>query len=127
MSSEETVRVEGLRDLIRTLKAAEQDLDDLKAANRTAAQVVADVARARAPRRTGRLAGTGRPGNAARKATVTFGRASVPYANPIHWGWPRRHIQAQPFLLDAARATRFVWMDAYLADLQKILDSVKGA
>lgn len=125
--SDPTVHVEGLRDLVRTLKAAEQDLDDLKAANRAAAQVVADAARARAPRRSGRLAGTGRPGNAARRATVTFGRASVPYANPIHWGWPRRHIKAQPFLVEAARATRFQWMDAYLENLQKILDSVKGA
>ena len=29
------------------------------------------------------------------------GRKAVPYAGPIHFGWPARNIEPQPFLYDA--------------------------
>lgn len=121
------VRVEGLGQLVRDLKAAGGSLDDLKDANQAVSRIVLDDARPRVPHRTGRLAASGRINRAAKKANVLFGSASLPYAGPIHWGWPSRHIAAQPFGVDAAEATQPEWLEAYEREIQKLLDDVKGA
>ena len=62
----------------------------------------------------------------AKGVRVSVGRATVPYAGAIHWGWPARNISAQPFLTDAAKATEPTWTRQYLSDIQKIVDKVKG-
>ena len=121
------VRVEGLGAFIRAMKQAEADLDEFKFATQRAGEIVVAAAQGLAPRRTGRLAASGRASKAARKATVRFGSARVPYAGPIHWGWPRRGIAAQPFAVDAARATEPTWLAAYARDLEAIATSVEGS
>ena len=123
----EGVRVEGLDTLVRTLKKAGADIDDMKDASKKAGDTVTSAAVARAPRRTGRLAGSVRPSRLAKGVRVSVGRATVPYAGAIHWGWPARNITAQPFLTDAAKATEPTWVAQYLVDIQKIIDGVKGA
>lgn len=120
----EPVRVEGLGALVKTLKAAEDNLEDLKAANQTASRIVLEEARHKAPRRTGALAATGRVNKAAKKANVMFGSARVPYANPVHWGWAARHIKAQPFVTTAATSTQPVWIAAYEAEIEKIVNEI---
>lgn len=125
--SEPGIKVEGLARLVRTLRRAGADLGELKDANRAAAEMVAAEGRARAPRRSGDLAGTIRSARAAARARVLAGRASVPYAAPIHWGWPLRDINAQPFLSEAAQATEPRWVKAYLRDVEHALGNVQGA
>jgi hypothetical protein len=127
MPAEVGVRVEGLNTLVRTMRKAGADLGDLKDANARAAAIVVSAAAGMAPRRSGKLAGSIRGSRAGNRARVLAGRASVPYAAPIAWGWPARHIKPQPFLSDAARATESVWLPQYLADVQSALDGVKGA
>jgi hypothetical protein len=122
-----SVTVEGFDRLIRTLRKAGEDISDMKDANALAASMVASAASARAPRRTGALAGNVRGSRKAKGATVRAGGARVPYAGPIHWGWPRRHITAQPFISTAARDTEPRWVAAYLDAVQRALDNVKGA
>lgn len=124
--SEEGVRIEGLNELVRTLKRAGADISELKEAHAKAGQIVATEAEAIAPRRSGRLAGTIRAARQVRRARVQAGRASVPYAGPIHWGWPARNIEPQPFLSEAARATESRWVAQYREDVQHALDQVKG-
>jgi hypothetical protein len=121
------IRVEGARELRRTLKRAGDDLADLKEANARAAQIVAQWASVTAPRRTGALGQSVRPNRAAGRARITGGSAAVPYAGPIHWGWPRRNITAQPFISEAAVATQPAWLPAYRDDVQRVVDRVKGA
>ena len=58
---------------------------------------------------------------------MTFGRKSVPYAGPIHWGWPRRNISPNTWVVDAARATEPQWLRAFVRDIDKALDKVEGA
>lgn len=121
------VKVDGLRALQRQLRAAGADLGDLKDANAKAGRIVAGEAAQRAPHgATGRLAGSGRASRAAGRAQVVFGSAAVPYAGPIHWGWPARGIEAQPFAVEAAESTRGEWLDAYADELQQIADRVGG-
>lgn len=127
MPSESGIRVEGLDELARSMKRAGADIDELKDAHWRAASIVATRAAQIAPNRTGKLAGSIRPARQVRRARVQAGRASVPYAAPIHWGWPSRNIGAQPFMSDAAQQTESDWVAAYMADVQAALDKVKGA
>jgi len=121
------VRIEGLDELIRTLKRAGEDISEFKDAHVRAGEIVATEAASRAPRRSGNLAGSVRSAKQAKRARVQAGRASVPYAGPIHWGWPARNIEPQPFLSDAAVATESRWMEQYVKDVEAALDKVKGA
>lgn len=121
------VQVEGLARLRRDLRALGDDLGDLKKANEDAARIVAEAASARAPRRTGRLAASLRPARATGRASVLAGSGAVPYAGPIHWGWAARKIEANPFALEAAEATRPAWLPVYERELQRACDRVKGA
>jgi len=121
------VRIVGLNALVRTLGKAASELDDLKDAHQRAAEIVAGEARARAPRRTGALANTARAMRQARRARVQVGTGGVPYAMPIHWGWPARGIAANPFVSEAAQDTESRWTAGYHDDVQKALDDVKGA
>jgi hypothetical protein len=122
-----TVKIEGARELRRTLKRAGVDVVDLKDAHAAAGGIVAAAGRTSAPRRAGRLAGTVRASRAAASATVRAGGASVPYAGVIHWGWSGHHIAAQPWLSEAATATEAAWLAAYEAGVGKVLDRIKGA
>jgi hypothetical protein len=122
----EGVRVEGARDLRRQLRAAGHDLGDLKAAHRAAADIVAADAARRAPKRTGRLAGNIRGSGTQTAAIVRVGGARVPYANPIHWGWPRRGIAANRFVTDAMAATEGRWTAAYQNAVDDIVRTVRG-
>jgi len=109
------------------MKRAGVDIDELKDAHWRAASIVASRAAQMAPHVSGKLAASIRPARQVRRARVQAGRASVPYAAPIHWGWPSRNIGAQPFMSDAAQASESEWVAAYLADVQAALDKVKGA
>jgi hypothetical protein len=120
------VEVEGLRELRRTLKAAGVSLQDLKDAHAQVAQLVVRVATPRVPVRTGALAASLRGTGQAGAAVVRAGRASVPYAGPIHWGWPDRHIKAQPFYWSAIADSREMWLGTYLAALEHIIDKIEG-
>jgi len=120
-------QVEGGPELRRTLRRAGDDLTDLKEAHARAAQIVTPAAQAGAPHRTGRLAATVRGAGQKTAALIRAGYASVPYAGVIEWGWPARSIVAQAFIGTAARATETTWREAYLAQVQDILDRVKGA
>ena len=126
MSRRPAVEVDGLRNLRRTLKAAGLAVDDLKAAHKSVAETVIRAALPRVPRRTGALAGTLRAANAQTGAVVKAGFAGIPYAGPIHWGWPARHITAQPFYLDAADSSRTEWEREYLSALEAIIATVEG-
>lgn len=121
------VEVVGARKLRSTMKRAGQDLSDLKAVHSKVAAFVADKAAARAPRRTGRLAGTVRGNRAAASSRVMAGRQSVPYAKVIHWGWPARNISAQPWIQDTARDTETQWLLMFQAGIDAAIKRVEGA
>lgn len=122
------VRVEGGRRLRQTLKAAGDDLSDLKAAHGHAAEIVVPRARAGAPTgETGRLAASVRGSGTKQGAFIRAGSAALRYAGVQEWGWPARHIPAQPYVVPAARATEPTWYGAYQTEVEAILDRVKGA
>lgn len=127
------VRMEGTKQLRAALKQAGDDLSDMKEAHAKIARMVAQVASGRAPvGPTGRLAASVRGSGTKTASVVRAGGAKVPYAGPVHWGWPRRYaygerigpIVPQPFLADAAAYTEPKWIGMYLDDLQAIMDKI---
>lgn len=120
------VSVVGLSRLRRDLRRVGADMADLKAANAAAGSLVAAESAARAPRRTGRMAGSGRASKTVGRASVMFGGARIPYAGPIHYGWPARGIEANPFITDAAQATESRWLPLYEAELAHVAQSLDG-
>lgn len=94
-------KVEGLSRVVRDLKALGLEVDDLKGAFSKIAAEGASVAAGFAPKRSGRLAGSIRGNRAQSKAVITAGRASVPYAGPINYGWARRNIAPSGFMQKA--------------------------
>ena len=121
------VRIEGARELRATMKKAGDDLTDLKTANAQVAGIVAPVAAGAAPVRTGRLAATVRPAGTKVAAIVRAGRAAVPYAGPIEFGWPGHNIAAQPFIVPAAHDTEPQWTEVYWQAVNRIINRIRGA
>ena len=121
------VRVEGLVDVRRKIRRMEQGLDqdaakgDLKAMNLEAAEIVAGVATGLVPVRAGTLRQTIRAAGAQKSGRVRAGFARVPYAGPIHFGWPQRNISPQPFLYDALDRRRNEVFDAYERNMSEIV------
>lgn len=120
------VEIEGARRLRATLKKAGYDISELKAPNRRAAEIVAGFATTSAPIKTGALKATVRPAATARAGIVRAGFKRVPYAGPIHWGWPARNIKAQPWLTTTAKATEPVWVPAYELHMRLVVQQIKG-
>lgn len=95
--------IDGLREFQR---AARQLGDDTKLAMKPthleAANIVAEAAKKLAPARTGRLRNSivGRAVQTGGRVRIGFG-GGVPYAGPIHFGWPARRIRPQTFVYDA--------------------------
>lgn len=105
-------RVEGLNKFTRALTQVGVEIDDLKDVMGGIAALGARFASGFAPKRSGRLAGTIRGNRAKSKAVVTAGRARVPYAGPINYGWKARNIAPARFMqrADAQVAPRAVQM-----------------
>lgn len=121
------IKVEGGRELRKALAALDPKMDDLKDAHQRVAKIVEQHARANAPRRSGRLAGSIRGNRAKTRATVKAGGARVRYAGVIEWGWPKRHIRAQHYLVSAAHETEPTWQRIYLEDVNDLLDKVAAS
>lgn len=117
----------GAATLRRTLKAAGDDLADLKDANTRAAKVVEEGTLGLVPVESGWLASTIRSTGTAAAGVVRVGTKAVPYAGPIHWGWPARNIKANPFAADAAKLTEPTWGAIYEDAVNRAIDRIKGA
>lgn len=114
-------KVDGLKALQKEIRKTE-DVEmkkRLRLANKEAAQVVADQAKVEVPRRSGRLARSIGTQASQTSAFVKAGTAArVPYAGPIHFGWPKRNIRPQPFLYEA--------MDKRIGEVRKAYEKNLG-
>ena len=123
------VRVEGAARLRRELRRAGDDLGDMTAAHRAVAQIVATMAQATAPRRSGALAATVRGSGTKTRASVRAGYKRTPYAGVIHYGTPSgypRHYQPQPWIQLAATEEEPRWVLVYRQAVDKAIAKVGG-
>ena len=126
MAKRSEVEIRGAKELRRTMKQAGLDLTELKAANREAASLVATAAGLMAPKSTGNLASTIKGFGTNTVGRVRVGLKRTPYAGPVHYGWPDRNIEAQPFATKAAKLTEPKWLQIYEKRIDAILDKIKG-
>lgn len=131
MADDISIKVEGLRDLNRTLKQISDDAPKaLKEANLKAAKAIVSDALPKVPVRTGALKGTVKA-----LATTTASRmkaggtVSVPYAPAVHWGTgPREglrgphNIKRRAFLWDARQKLLWEVRDDYEKELENLID-----
>lgn len=93
--------IEGIREVNKQLKnLSDATKKELKETHRKAGQLVVDGAIRYVPVRTGALLASLRSAPTQRQGRVRVGSASVPYAGPIHFGWPARRIKPQPFIYE---------------------------
>lgn len=125
--------VKGAKRLRATLLEYGISVQDFKDVHARVASYVGAESAARAPRRSGLLASSWRPGSQKTQATVRFGGGVVPYANAVHWGTGARpgrrgphNIRPSLFATRAAAETEPVWADYYMNELNRMLDRVKG-
>ena len=129
MTTTPAMSVTGGRKLRKAFKDAGEDLSDLKALHKRLADDVAGTAKTKVPVRTGRLKASVRGFGGTAKAEIRAGnnrksRTGVPYAAPIHFGWGRRNIRPQPFLYEALDDRRQDVVDAYNAEVRRMIRNV---
>ncbi len=99
------VKIENLAKVRRELKKLSSDVDyramEFLPVNKSIAAAVLGDAKAYVPVLSGDLSGTMRAAATKTSARVKAGYKSIPYAGPIHFGWPARRIKPQPFFYDA--------------------------
>jgi hypothetical protein len=100
----EFVRVTGLRELDRDLRATGLKLSDLdfSAIAREGMRLAAHFA----PKRSGKLAASLRASKAKSRATIRAGASRVRYAGAINYGWRRRNIEPARFMERADEVLR---------------------
>lgn len=128
MAPTPAVRVEGLDELRRNLRRVKDaDLDaEMKEIHADLAREVIQRAQPNVPVKSGKLRASLRSTGTVRDAVGRVGKASVPYAAPIHWGWKARGIPPRPFLTDAAEALERGIVDRYDRQVADMLDRVIG-
>jgi hypothetical protein len=124
----EGVKVVGLNEAIRALRAIGVPSAEIGQASQEAGEIVASSGRTLVPVRSGRLRSTIKARKVARKVVVSAGNnSSVPYANPIHFGWnyDRKNLQAKnirprPFFTNALTRTRSQVYKAFFDNMEKL-------
>lgn len=133
-----TIQVIGAKQLRKSLKAAGEDLTDLKAAHRQAAEIAAKASAALTPvGKTGQLRRSVRASGTATAGIIRAGKKSVPYANAIHWGrkwWPNKQTSqhqapfwGRPFLSNGAQNSEGQWLPIYERTVEGAIERVEGA
>lgn len=123
------IKVKGYKQAIKALQAIGVPAAEVKAAGSASGDLVANQARQLVPVRTGALRNSIRVSKALNRVSVSAGNnRSVPYANPIHWGWFRRNIKPQPFFIKALGITRDQVYQNYYRSLDRLIatQSTKG-
>lgn len=123
------LEIEGLKEIQRALKGlAEDSREDMKETHRKAGEIVAAAAKPLAPVLTGRLSATIVSSPTKYQGRVRIGRgASVPYAGPIHFGWPARRVAPQPFIYEALDGRREEVKQQYEQRINELIERHKLA
>lgn len=116
------LQIEGLRDVQKAMRNFSDDSrNDMKETHRKAGQIVVDGAARLVPVRSGALLASLKSAPTQRQGRVRVGSAAVPYAGPIHFGWPARHIQPNPFIYEVLDGRR---QEVYAIYAQRISELI---
>ena len=121
----DSVKIEGLSKLQRDLRKLSTDALDLNKeefleTNKRVAEIIIGESKKYVPVLTGALAQSVRNASTKKSAKVRAGNVGVPYAGPIHFGWPSRGIRPNPFFYDAIDNRRDEVRDRYVDLMDKL-------
>lgn len=107
----DAIKIEGLSKVQRDLRKLSTDALDLNKTefletNKQVAEIVINETKKYVPILSGALAAAIRNASTKKSAKVRAGNAAVPYAGPIHFGWPARSIKPNTFLYEAIDARK---------------------
>jgi HK97 gp10 family phage protein len=127
--------VEGLKETRREIKEiGDKELGKaLARVNKSAAEMVVEAALPNVPSRIGTLRASVKALGSQAAGRARAGAKAVPYAAAVHWGTGPRpglrgphNIKRSPFLWDAADRLRPQVEEAYLEELDRLLDRVRS-
>lgn len=117
------LKIEGLREVQAALRGVSDTAkNEMKATHLQAAKIIVPLAKQLAPVRTGRLAASLRASATRTSGRVRAGSNAVPYAGPIHFGWPARSIKPQPFVYEALDPRRDEVLEIYAKRMNQIIE-----
>jgi len=121
----DSVKIEALSKLQRDLRKLSTDALDLNKeefleTNKRVAEIIIGESKKYVPVLTGALAQSVRNASTKKSAKVRAGNVGVPYAGPIHFGWPSRGIRPNPFFYDAIDNRRDEVRDRYVDLVDKL-------
>lgn len=129
VTNEKAIDLVGGTQLVKQLQAVGVPTEAIKDANKKIGVIVTARGRIEVPKHTGRLMNSIRATALVDKVVVRAGTKSVPYANPIHWGWfydkvnrHKRNIKPNPFLSRALGYTREEILHTYQKNMQDLID-----
>lgn len=122
MAVQAGVEVVGLNRVVRNMQRMGVSVEDLKGAFTRIGSRAESHAQSTAPRVSGALAGSVRQSRRKNSVYLYAGYNSkrLPYAAVIHWGWPRRNIEGNPWM----HRTVGVLGTWSVGEMQRELDSV---
>ena len=105
------IKITGLSEVQRNLRKLSTDALDLNKTefletNKQVAEIVINETKKYVPILSGSLAAAIRNASTKKSAKVRAGNVAVPYAGPIHFGWPARSIKPNTFLYEAIDARK---------------------
>ena len=115
------IEVTGIRELNKALRNVGDDFEHLKDPNKLLGHLVASRATALVPVRSGKLQSYIKTNPAKNKVTISAGRASVPYAGVIEYGWGKRGIRARPYLNKAVNEKKGEIKKKYEENIKNII------
>ena len=130
MAEQAGIKVENLKQVLKALREIGVPTAEVGKASQEAADIVANMSRSLVPVRSGKLRSTIKSKRQARKVLVSAGtNKSVPYANPIHWGWfydknnfVKKNILPNPFFAKALGLTRNEVYKTYFLNMNKLFN-----
>jgi hypothetical protein len=127
MSDVSGIKVKGLKELNRALREIGIPAKEMNAAAKQSGDAVLRESLALVPVRTGALRNSIKLSSTTKGLRIVAGNAGkVPYANPIHWGWFKRHIKPQPFFSKALGYTRQEIFDNYYKQVDTLIKSKRS-
>lgn len=107
----EAIKITGLSKVQRDLRKLSTDALDLNKSefletNKQVAEIIINESKKYVPVVSGALAAAVKNASTKKSAKVRAGNVAVPYAGPIHFGYPKRAIKPNPFFYEAIDSRR---------------------
>jgi hypothetical protein len=93
----------------------------MKQTHREAGQIIVEAATPLVPRESGTLLASIKSAPLQRQGRVRIGSAAIPYAGPIHFGWPARKIRPNPFIYEVLDGKREEVKRLYLERINQLI------